>query len=315
MAAGKKAVLTPEQFLERVATVRIDRSHGGRAPHKPLMLLLALGRVRMGLESRLISYETADAHFKKLWHEFGRPGARPRVHYPFGRLRHDDRLWEIPEELQLSTGRAEEIKVTEAKRLGITGGFRRDVHDLLLRNPELVSRTAQQILSEHFPSTIHHDILEAVGIAPESAPWGPVPQRVKKVRKYTPRDAQFRREVLEAYDERCAVCEYDIRFGDRLIGLEAAHIRWHSHNGRDVVPNGLALCSAHHKALDSGALGLDTMDGGGYRVLISGKVRGWSPDATRLREFKGRPIRPPMCSSNGPDRESVKWHQREVFHP
>ena len=56
MAPGKKAVLTPEQLLERVATVRIDRSHGGRAPHKPLMLLLALGRVALGPNRRLVSY-------------------------------------------------------------------------------------------------------------------------------------------------------------------------------------------------------------------------------------------------------------------
>ena len=53
------------------------------------------------------------------------------------------------------------------------------------------------------------------------------------------------------------MCKYDIRFGDRLLGLEAAHIRWHSHDGRDVVSNGLALCSVHHKALDLGAMGLE----------------------------------------------------------
>lgn len=316
MAAGKKAVLTPEQFLERVATIKIDRSHDGRAPHKPLMLLLALGRVALGPEKRLIPYETADELFKELWNEFGRPGARPRVEYPFGRLRNDDRLWEIPEESQLSTGRKKEIRVTEAKRLGITGGFRRDVHDLLFLHPEIVSRAAHQILSEHFPPTIHHDILEAVRIASGSPLWGPMSRRAKKkVRKYTPRDPRFRREVLEAYDERCAICEYDIRLGDRLLGLEAAHIRWHSHNGRDVVPNGLALCSVHHKALDSGALGLDAKDGGGYRILVSSKVRGRSPAATRLRKFSRRPVRPPLSSFDRPDRRSVEWHRREVFHP
>ena len=75
----------------------------------------------------------------------------------------------------------------------------------------------------------------------------PMPRKGRKVREYTPRDPRFRKNVLEAYDERCAVCEYDIRFGDRLLGLEAAHIRWHSHEGGDVAPNGLALCSTHHK--------------------------------------------------------------------
>ena len=157
--------VTPEQFLDRLAAVRIDRSHGGRAPHKPLLLLLALGRVGLGPEGRLIPYETADERFKALWEEFGRPDTPPRVHYPFGRLRNDDRLWEIPEESQLSTGRAADIRVSEARRLGITGGFRQDVHDLAMPPSELVSRAAHQILFDHFPPSIHQDILDAVRLA------------------------------------------------------------------------------------------------------------------------------------------------------
>ena len=281
------------------------------------MLLLALGRVGLGPQSRLVSYETADQRFRELWREFGRPGKQPRAYYPFGRLRNDDRLWEIPEESQLSTGRAADLRVSEAKRFGITGGFRHDVHDLLCRHPELVSRAAHQILSEHFPSSIHQDILEAVRIAPRPPSFGPdeaMPRRGRKVREYTPRDPRFRKDVLEAYDERCAVCEYDIRFGDRLLGLEAAHIRWHSHDGGDVVPNGLALCSTHHKALDYGALGLDRKRGG-FKVLISSKVRGGSASAKRLLGSRGKAIRPPVSPSDAPDPRFVHWHRKEVFHP
>ena len=306
--------MTPEQFLERLAAVRIDRSHGGRAPHKPLMLLLALGRVGLG-QSRLIPYETADERFKELWEEFGRPGTPPRAHYPFGRLRNDDRLWEIPEESQLSTGRAADLLVSEAKDLGITGGFRQDVHDLLCGHPELVSRAGRLILSEHFPPSIHQDILDAVRLAAGSASHGldqPMPQRGRKVREYTPRDPRFRKRVLEAYDERCAVCAYDIRFGDRLLGLEAAHIRWHSHDGRDVVSNGLALCGVHHKALDLGAMGLEGKRDE-YRVLVSGRVRGRSPAARRLVGLRGRAIRLPVRAKDAPDRGFVEWHQGEVY--
>ncbi len=307
--------MTPEQLLERLAAVRIDRSHGGRAPHKPLLLLLALGRVGLGPESRLIPYETADERFKELWEDFGRPGAPPRVHYPFGRLRNDDRLWEIPEESLLSTGRAADLRVSEAKGLGITGGFRREVHDLLSSDADLVSRAAHQILTEHFPPSIHQDIVEAVRLAagrPFRGADEPMPRRGRKVREYTPRDPLFRKAVLEAYDERCAVCEHDIRFGDRLLGLEAAHIRWHSHDGRDVVPNGLALCSVHHKALDLGAMGLEGK-GGGYRVLVSGRVRGRSPAARRLVGLRGRAIRLPVRAKDAPDRGVVEWHRVEVF--
>ena len=141
-----------------------------------------------------------------------------------------------------------------------------------------------------------------------------MPRRGRKVREYCPRDPRFRRDVLAAYDDRCAVCEHDTHFRNRLLGLEAAHIQWHSHDGGDVVPNGLALCSLHHKALDYGALGLERK-GDGFLILVSGSVRGASPSTRQLLGFRGRPIRPPASPSDSPDPAFVEWHRREVFHP
>ena len=134
-----------------------------------------------------------------------------------------------------------------------------------------------------------------------------------KVREYAPRPSQFRRLVLAAYGERCAVCAQDIRFRDRPLGLEAAHIKWRSHSGKDEVKNGLALCSLHHKALDYGALGLEKKRRG-YRVLISPRVSGRNPSAKRLLDFAGRPIRRPESGCDPPDAKSVDWHRNEVFH-
>jgi HNH endonuclease len=41
--------------------------------------------------------------------------------------------------------------------------------------------------------------------------------------------------------------------GWQRLGLDAAHIEWFQASGPDVVPNGLALCSLHHKIFDLGA--------------------------------------------------------------
>ena len=41
--------------------------------------------------------------------------------------------------------------------------------------------------------------------------------------------------------------------GWQPLGLEAAHIKWFQARGPDVVQNGLALCSLHHKIFDLGA--------------------------------------------------------------
>jgi putative restriction endonuclease len=49
--------------------------------------------------------------------------------------------------------------------------------------------------------------------------------------------------VLRAYEYRCAVCAYDGQVRKISVGIEAAHVKWFSHGGPDVVENGLSLCS------------------------------------------------------------------------
>ncbi len=155
--------MTAEELLACLSKIRVYKRQGRAAPHKPLMLLLALGRVRLGPKRRLIPYLTADKRFKELMKQFG-PGWQPNTHYPFGRLRNDDHLWEIPEESLLSTKRNQDIDAKEAEQFQITGGFRKNVHDLLCRDPRLVARAAHQILSKHFPLPTHQDILKAVEV-------------------------------------------------------------------------------------------------------------------------------------------------------
>lgn len=62
----------------------------------------------------------------------------------------------------------------------------------------------------------------------------------------------FRRRVLRAYRERCAICR--LRHSELL---EAAHILPDGHpRGEPVVPNGLSLCRLHHAAFDRHILGV-----------------------------------------------------------
>jgi putative restriction endonuclease len=66
----------------------------------------------------------------------------------------------------------------------------------------------------------------------------------------------FAEEVLRAYAYQCAMCGFHGALGRNPVGLEAAHVRWHSQDGPDVVANGLALCAVHHALFDLGVLGL-----------------------------------------------------------
>lgn len=61
----------------------------------------------------------------------------------------------------------------------------------------------------------------------------------------------FCSRVLLAYRSRCAVC----RLQEPVL-LEASHIVGDAEGGEPVVPNGLSLCTIHHRAFDRHLLGV-----------------------------------------------------------
>ncbi len=300
--------------MRLLRAVNTGRSGDIRAPHKPLLLLFALGRIARG-KPRLVSFREAERHLKSLLGSFGQP-KKPRPEFPFGRLRNDG-LWEIPGESALSVTSSGDLSAKEMRESGVQGGFPEPAFDLLASDPNLVAGAARGLLTEHFPRSLHDDIRSAVGIRREwsfgdttPVPWSREPQAVRE-----PRDSTFRDEVLREYERRCAICNFDVRLKDETFGLEAAHIRWHSHEGPDDVSNGLALCVLHHKALDRGALGL-APQGSGYRVVVSAQVSGRGQAAGQMRALHEEPVRPPMTKALAPSPEFVEWHRQQVFrHP
>ncbi len=71
-----------------------------------------------------------------------------------------------------------------------------------------------RILERSFPASIHEDILQAVGLD-----FDKISSRAKI------RDPHFRERILRAYQYQCAVCGFNVRVGDSLVALEAAHIK------------------------------------------------------------------------------------------
>jgi putative restriction endonuclease len=71
---------------------------------------------------------------------------------------------------------------------------------------------------------------------------------VQQIRRLS-RDANFRQQVLLAYDHRCAVTRAQLRL------VDAAHILpVGAPDSVDIVTNGLALSSTYHRAFDSGLI-------------------------------------------------------------
>jgi putative restriction endonuclease len=286
-----------DELLERIRGLNVWKRNGARAPHKPLLVLLALGALSRG-EPRLIPYREIDKPLQNLLREFGPPRQSFHSEYPFWRLQNDG-FWEVANAEQAATRASNrDAKKSELLKHEVSGGFTSEVFDELSKNRNHLWTTVYQVLESAFPNSYHEDILSAVGLNDEFE---------SLIRRK--RDPGFRDLVLMAYDYQCAVCGFDLRLGGRELGLEAAHIKWHQAGGPDTANNGLALCSLHHKLLDRGAIGI-TND---LRIQVSQLTTGNSGFLNWVMPYHGAYIRTPQISDYVLNREFVDWHSCEVF--
>ena len=301
--------MTRQEFLKALENLNVWKRGGRRAPHKPLLLLLALGRISEGQE-RLVRYAELETDLRRLLKRFGPPHGMNQPEFPFWHLRSDG-LWEIPggESLPKKKG-GSSVPAPALRKLDVRGGLPAGVDRLLRGDRELIEAAVVALLNGHFPDSFHTPIRDAVGLLEPMAMEPPSSFGSASVRK---RDPKFRRAVLTAYERRCAICDFDVRLDDDLLGLDAAHIKWHAAGGPDRVPNGLALCKLHHHALDRGAIGLNPAANLGFTLLVSQELSGTSEDFQRLVDAGGRPLRQPQDDSQLPNPAFVAWHRREVF--
>jgi putative restriction endonuclease len=283
-----------EQVLKRFDELTIWKKGEQRAPHKPLLILYALGLWQRGQTE--VTFREAEPTLRALLQEFGPPRKSDHPEQPFWRLQRDG-VWSVraPSGLLLKTGDTIP-RVGGLRSPEVQAGFSDDVQATLSAHPGLVNTIAEQILERHFPESLHQDIRDAVGLTTET---------VTTRRK---RDPEFRRRVLKAYEYRCAVCGFDVRLGSLSIALDAAHIRWHQAGGPDEETYGLALCVLHHKTFDLGAF---TVSEG--VVLVSDQVHGTSGFAETLMAFHSGPVRGPQRPDWQPEPKHLAWHRREVF--
>jgi putative restriction endonuclease len=286
-----------EEIRRRIAKLNVWRRGDQRAPHKPLLILYAIGRCLRG-EDRLIPYSDVDQDLKKLLAEFGPPRQSCHPEYPFWRLQSDG-LWELPDAENLTRRRSSsDVPKTELLRNNIHGGFKQDVFQLISSDRRFLTEIVTDILNATFPASIHGDILQAVGIDLEET-----------AARAQVRDPYFRDRVLRAYEYQCAVCGFNVRIGDSLVALEAAHIKWHQAGGPDSEENGIALCTLHHKLFDRGAFTISEE----MRLKVSERAHGTLGFQEWLMKFHGHAIRPPQRQAYYPGSVFVDWHVREVF--
>ena len=132
-------------------------------------------------------------------------------------------------------------------------------------------------------------------------------ERISYLSSRIVRDRVFRRTVLRAYDERCAMTGLRLINGGGRAEVDAAHIRPVEKNGPDIVSNGLALSGTAHWMFDRGLISLSD----NLEILISRRVN--DQEGVRTLINKDGLARTPHRVLERPHPHFLQWHRDHCF--
>lgn len=177
-------------------------------------------------------------------------------------------------------------------------------------SPQDFQRIIDRGLNDHEPLLPRVDEAEfANGFEEGQAPYvfEQMRDRVQQLTSRVVRDRIFRKIVLRAYDERCAITGLKLINGGGRAEVNAAHIRPVETNGPDVVNNGLALSGTAHWMFDRGLISMSD----DLEILVSRQVN----DVDSVRNFinaTGHAF-PPLREGNRPHPHFLQWHRENCF--
>jgi hypothetical protein len=150
-----------DAVLARLSSLRQHHHEGKRSPHKPLLILLALGRL-MSEGTSEITWSVAEDKLANLLRDYGRPSTVSRAQsaaYPFTRLRADG-IWTLDHEVPMD-------KVRPLVDNQVSGRLVPTLEEDL-GDPDIAAAAARLLVEREFPPSIAPDILMAVGLDPDA---------------------------------------------------------------------------------------------------------------------------------------------------
>jgi hypothetical protein len=185
-------VMLADQVLESFVGLHTWKRKGERAPHKPLLVLLALGRLQRG-EARMVSFSSIEEALSNLLKEFGSPRRSVHPEYPFWRLQRDS-IWEVRAAVDLKRRRSNSDPLkSELRYRAVEGGITEGLSQTLKEHPEIVR--------------LHDSIASAVGLDLDG------------ITRSRERDPNFRREIISVWGHRCGFCGFDVKLDRMVQGL------------------------------------------------------------------------------------------------
>jgi putative restriction endonuclease len=149
--------------------------------------------------------------------------------------------------------------------------------------------------------------VSSLGFSQEQEPFIFEQKRDRAIISRAVRDRSFRRLVLRAYEQRCAITGLKLINGGGRAEAAAAHIRPVEAKGPDSISNGIALSGTAHWMFDRGLISLAD----DLTIIVSRQIN--DPAGVRgIINSTGRALAPQRLAER-PHPSFLEWHRQHCF--
>jgi putative restriction endonuclease len=290
-----------QYWLQKLATLRIDRARGNPAPHKPLLLLVIMEMAEKGeITSREVPLSPDLAYrFSVFWSVVAqRRKQPPEVRLPFHHLGSSG-MWQP---LMAEGKPSPDKKLTAMIRIDAT--FYDCLADQRFRD------RARRVLIETEPYFRPEERVALYSMLNINLTALEVHENDELYRASIEkgRDARFRIEVvLLAYKHTCGLTGYRMTTLEMESIVDAAHIHEFRDSRNNDPCNGIALSKNAHWQFDRGLWSLND----NYQVIVNREnfIEDGVP-GQRLADFEGRRIFLPSDPRYWPEHTYLEWHRK-----
>ncbi len=305
-------------YLQKIEKLRIDRSHGEPAPHKPILLLAVIDLFEEGeiKENKIEPSPQLVEAFLKYWHLVS--FEKPRIFLPFFHLKSDG-FWHLHATAENGNLLKNLKQINSPAHLSSVVAFAGLDEELFLLLHQIEAREAirQKILNTYFAEELEkfriviednrkiniaeHLLLETAAKEEEKLP--------EEVFHLPKRNIAFRRTVIKLYNYTCAACRLRIITFDGETAVEAAHIYPFAQSFDDSIGNGLSLCPLHHWSFDRGLFSIDE----NYKMIVSNNFDESGNDAFLIKNLEAKELFLPKEKPFRPSLTMIRWHRENIL--
>jgi putative restriction endonuclease len=297
------------EWLDRFGKLRVDRSCGDPAPHKPLLLLVILDLAERGQLPESILELTPELAFQ--FRTYGAVVVERRPHkldvcLPFHHLANDGLWTAIDKDRKRSAHyRTSKYAVMDSSLVSC------------LRDSSFRSYARMKLISHYFQPQEQIALCEILGIPFQRDDQGfqgglsDVPDAMECERAIQRgREARFRLRVVTAYNYTCALTGYRLTTISAGSIVDAAHIHPFAVSRNNDQTNGIALCKNAHWQFDEGLWSIAD----DYRIIVAtGHFSEAGVDNRLLASYHGNSLHLPIDKALWPKASHLSWHRTEVF--